>query len=144
MRYIKHVGIYVKDIIVEKNFYINCFGMIPVVSEIDDSGEMYDELCHKENSKVRITKLITEYGKKTGFGEMIELIQVISHNVEKSDRNLTDCGLSHISIQIENMEIILKKINDNQGSVMTKVYNLGHRKCCFVKDPEANVIELIE
>lgn len=145
MKHIKHIGIYVEDIELEKKFFMSCFSMIPIVVNLEDEGELYDTLLNTEHAKVKITKLITEYGKKTGIGEMVELIQVLCSTRErKKKRNLTDFGLSHVSMQVNDIENVLKLVVNNKGKISTKIFQIGERKCCFIEDPEGNAIELIE
>ena len=145
MNHIKHIGIYVRDIALEKAFYINCFDLIPIVNDLEDSGELYDELTKRKNTKVNITKLITEYGSNTRIGEMIELIQIKTLSGELDNkRHITDYGLSHVSFQVNDIELVLQLVSENKGRICTKIYDIGKRRCCFIEDPEGNAIELIE
>ena len=140
----KHTGIYVHDIEIISNFYQNCFGLIPVCEKYLDTGYLYEQLFGVD-SKVIITKLITEYGKTTGQGEMIEFIQVIEGT--KSNfikRRVHDFGLSHISLGVDDIDKTVSLVKKHSGKQVTDIISIGNRKCCFCSDPESNVIELIE
>ena len=147
MTNIRHTGIYVKNIEKETHFYKECFSMAAICENLSDSGELYEQLLGYEGAKVLITKLISEYGKETGQGDMIELIYVIpsERTVTKSIlREIADIGLSHIAIGVENIEETVCRIVTNGGKSITKILQIGSRKCCFCQDPEGNGIELIQ
>ncbi|KSV57501.1 hypothetical protein [Acetivibrio ethanolgignens] len=99
----RHVGIYVKDIIKLTNFYINCFEMLPIVLFEDNNNRIVEELFGK-NIVIKTTKLLTPYGKKQGTGDMIELVQINNSIQEKPylpeevHGDIGDFGSSHIAI----------------------------------------------
>lgn len=146
MELIKHIGIYVDDEIVEKNFYMNVFSMRIICENFEDEGEVYNQLLGEQNVKVSITKLITERGIDTGLGDMIELIKLKSSvsKQNKIDRAICDVGLSHFSIGVDGIEDTVNRILKNGGGKITDIIKIGERKCCFCYDPEGNGIELIE
>ena len=144
MNYIKHIGIYTKDVGKLAHFYKDCFNFKEIIHVVDQ-GELYDELLECKNAKVEIIKMISEHGEKTGIGEMIELIEIKNPSYRKpNDRSVSDIGLSHISISAENIEDTVNKIIGHGGKKITKVFTIGQRKCCFCSDIESNIIELIE
>ena len=141
---LKHIGIYVEDIEKLCCFYKNSFGMVPVCENLEDTGPLYYELYGNE-VKVLITKLITDYGKTTGQGEMLELIQVYNGiESEKNPRNIQDIGISHFSLGVDDIFSAVEKVKSNGGSNYTRIVQIGEKYCCFCKDPEGNVIELIQ
>lgn len=146
MTNIKHTGIYVRDIEKESEFYKNCFSMNVICEKYRDEGPLFDDLLGYSGAKVMITKLITEMGKKTGMGDMIELIQVLTDDgaLEQFDRGICDIGMSHVAIGVSDIEQTIYKILNNGGNMITKIHNIGNKKCCFCKDPEGNGIELIQ
>lgn len=145
MTNLKHIGIYVKDIKKQTYFYENVFMMKKICEEYEDSGKLYDVLFQNTGIHVLISKLITSYGEKTGQGEMIELIKVVSHNISVDrNREVYDYGLSHFSIGVENIEKIVELNIKHEGKKITPILQIGNRKCCFCKEPEGNVIELIQ
>lgn len=141
---LKHIGIYVKNIEAIADFYKNVFGLIAVTENVHDSGELYRQLFGVE-SKVVITKLITEYGQITGNGEMLEFIYVdegaICQNVT---RKVQDFGLSHISLGVNDINSCYSKVVENGGKIKTDIIQIGQKKCFFCEDIEGNIIELIQ
>lgn len=144
MTYIKHIGIYVNDIEVEKNFYKNVFGMEVICDALCDQNEMLCELFHDGKGKAYITKLITPLGKKAGVGEMVELVKVDGGEIEGTLlREIFEPGTAHICFGVDNLEQILGKVKVNNGVQRTQIYELGERCCSFCTDPEGNWIEII-
>ena len=141
---LKHIGIYVHDINIIESFYKNCFNMVPVCETYDDTGLLYKELFGTE-SKVKIAKVITDYGKRTGQGEMLELIQ-LTEGAKSNEiyRRTQDYGISHISLGDDDIEHVVDQVLKNAGKQLTNILSIGPRKCCFCSDPEGNVIEVIE
>lgn len=145
MLYIKHVGLYVNDLIKMQNFYTKCFEMRCVVNEYMDSSSMLDELLQKENAVISTVKLITQYGHKTGIGEMLELIKVRNKTYTFKDEGKSiDCiGTMHISFGVDDLGEVIEKIKEFGGTIQTTIHILSGNKCCFATDPEGNWIELI-
>lgn len=146
MTNIKHTGIYVRDIEKESEFYKNCFSMNVICEKYQDEGPLFDDLLGYSGAKVMITKLITEMGKQTGMGDMIELIQVLTDEepLEKFDRGICDFGMSHVAIGVSDIEQTISKIENQGGKKATEIHIIGDRQCCFCEDPEGNGIELIQ
>lgn len=147
MNYIKHVGIYVKDLELMVGFYKKAFGLIPICENIIDTGTLYNLLYGGDNASAKITKLVTEYGRQQGQGDMLELVHVEKgENIHyaKPEREVYDVGLSHISMGVENIEEVVGQIVKYGGKTKTNILAINQRKCCFCTDPEGNVIEIIQ
>lgn len=143
---IRHTGIYVDNINETAEFYKNVFGMTAVCENQEDSNALLDELFGVDGAKVITTKLITEYGRNSGTGDMIELVKIV-HGPEMKNAHfrLFDNGASHIAIGINDLDSTAKKVVSNGGSMQTK--NVKHpngNRFAFAKDNEGNWIELIE
>lgn len=144
MNYIKHIGIYVKNLEEMTMFYSKALEMKIICSNYTDKGILYEQL-YGTPAVVEISKLITEYGSKTGQGEMIELIKVVEGATSlEVFRNVEDIGLSHVSIGVNNIDDAVQRINMYGGMSITEVIDINGKKCCFCKDIEGNVLELIQ
>lgn len=159
MIYFKHTGIYVDNLFLMSEFYKKTFDLIAVCENELDAGMLYEELYGVPNAKVVITKLISEYGKMNGQGDMLELIQlsvernsgrVYQENAfeaedgRRKERHIYQTGMSHVAIGVDDISGIMKKVCLNGGIMLTDILSKGSRKCCFCKDPEGNFIEVIE
>lgn len=143
MFHIKHVGIYVDDIYKEKLFYEKCFELKCIVDQ-EDASDMLDELLQKKSVKIHTVKLITAYGVSTKIGEMLELIKVLNKEGSNSvNGNIDMIGMHHLSFGIDDIDIVVRRIEKYGGEICTNIYQIGKNNCCFAKDPEGNWIELI-
>lgn len=141
---IRHCGIYVKNISLEEEFYEKVFDMKYICRQEENRGD-FDFLFHTEGTIVLITKLITERGVDTGYGDMIELIQVKRPVIEtiNVNHNLYDLGCMHTGIECDINEVLTKVIKCG-GTVCTEnVVMESGNSMCFIQDPEGNYIELI-
>lgn len=143
---IKHIGIYVSNLDEMVRFYRDCFGMKLVVDGQQDSGPMLDQLFGQKAVKIRVSKLITEYGEANGTGDMLELIENLDENtpVLPAGRRIFWRGMNHISFGVKNMEQYAQRIAKMGGHQETDIHTVGRNKCCFFTDCEGNLIELIE
>lgn len=73
----RHVGLYVEDIERLEEFYKAVFRMIPICSSQPDEDALFDELLGIRSAHILTTKLVTEYGKRNGQGDMLELVKLL-------------------------------------------------------------------
>lgn len=145
MIHFKHLGIYVNDINKLSSFYKTCFDMTPICENQRCSGELFKQLFGTE-AEVLVTKLITNRGKDTGIGDMLELIEPVTKKVTREERQrVFEEGVAHISLGISNIDEVVQSVIENGGSKQTDILDMGNgNKCCFCTDPEGNWIELIQ
>lgn len=106
---IKHVGIYVNDLVKMTSFYKNVFKLQEICVESEDRGEYLDNLTGKKDAVIRITKLITEAGQHTSFGDMIELIKIErNQQVKICNNSITDSGVMHIAFGVDDIHFCEK------------------------------------
>lgn len=142
---LRHVGIYVKNIEQEVNFYQKVFHMYPVVENVFQKDILTSDLINSE-ATFKITKLITEKGKATGYGDMIELIQVLPaiQSENRSDFGM-HIGSVHVALGVINIEKLVADVLSLGGKMITNINIMPNgNKCCFCTDPEGNYLELIE
>lgn len=145
MNSLRHVGIYVQDIEKLEKFYVEAFRMTVICSKAADANELLDELLERQGSKIFTTKLITEYGKRIGTGDMVELIKVQGCTQEAFQHSVYQIGTAHLAFGVTNMEETLRRIQNLNGVQKTRVRQMENgNKLCFCTDPEGNWIELIE
>lgn len=146
---IGHTGIYVACMKREKEFYQNVFDMYVICENQLESNVLLDELFHRENTRIYTTKLITEFGKRKGTGDLLELIRVaeeIDVECSLSERaEIYQIGEGHVAFVVDDIEQIVQKICEYGGEQKTNIVNMGNgNKCCFCMDPEKNWLELIQ
>lgn len=143
---IKHVGIYVNDLIKMTSFYKNVFKLHEVCAEVEDRGRYLEHLAGKKNVVVRITKLITEAGQHARFGDMVELIKMEGNEQANSSINgITDCGAMHIAFGVDDIHFFEKEIIEHGGKIIVEPFQRSNGNwLCFARDPEGNWLEVIQ
>lgn len=143
---IRHCGIYVSDIQKMENFYENVFRMHYICRQEICCGEAFDILAGAKGVKVLMSKLITEKGKSTGEGDMVELLQMINSEgtSEASKRKVTDSGMIHIALECRFSDVLPLVEKYGGKIIMEPIVMESGNGMCFVTDPEGNYIELIE
>lgn len=143
---IRHIGIYVNDLEKMTEFYQSVFNMSKICIKEKDSGDMINQLLKHDGLQICVSKLITEYGKQKGNGDMLELIKVLDNHIKKLpyEREIFPAGMCHIAFEVDDIEATIQKIQDLNGEPKTSIYIRNKNKCCFAKDVEGNWIELIE
>lgn len=141
---LRHTGIYVRDLARMASFYREVFYMHAICENVEQEDALLADLFGAAGAKVRITKLITEQGKASGVGDMLELLEVIVPDGREEKTNLPiEAGL-HIAFGVRDIEATRAAILARGGISVTRVHDMGHGNlCCFCRDPEGNWIELI-
>lgn len=143
---LKHVGIYVKDIDKLADFYKQVFSMIAICEKASDSNEVLDSLYNVHGSEIVVTKLITPHGAQTGIGDMIELVQVVTPDLNQKNvhEQIFQFGSAHIAMGVDDIEFTVSNIKKCGGTQKSKIGLLGQNFLCFCTDPEGNWLELIQ
>ena len=97
---LRHTGIYVRDLARMASFYREVFYMHAICENVEQGDALLADLFQAAGAKVRITKLITEQGKASGVGDMLELLEVIAPEGREEKTNLPiEAGL-HIAFGV--------------------------------------------
>lgn len=146
---IRHCGIYVKDLEKMALFYKQVFHMYPVCENVIQEDHLIDDIFQCNSAKVKITKLITDQGKESGHGDMVELIQPLApctgdNPREGVFRRIYLAGTSHIAFGVDHVDLVLERLLQHGGKTETKVHVMDNGNvCCFCQDPEGNYLEII-
>lgn len=143
---IRHCGIYVHNIDKMAAFYKNVFRMFSIVDKYCDSGKCVDELIGVKGARIWITKLITEKGKLTGDGDMIELVQIDypRNTAPGFKRRFSDTGVVHIAFECSIRDTVSRIENNSGRVIVAPMIRENGNALCFCEDPEGNFLELIE
>lgn len=142
---IRHIGVYVRNLELETQFYKLALGM-HIINELNVQADpLAKAIMNGCDDKIIYSKLITECGKLTGSGDMLELIQTPLKTLESKNERLILSGVMHIGLEINNIEEVCSKISEYGGTVKTDIFLFSNgNKCCFCQDPEGNWLELIQ
>lgn len=143
---IRHIGVYVSNLEIMKQFYINTFDMHVICNNYLDKGEFIDMLYGKSNTDMYITKLITPHGKISGVGDMLELIYINDKRKNRENATkLTDIGRMHIAFETWDIHETIQKVLKNKGKILVKPFCRENGNwLAFCCDPENNYLELIQ
>lgn len=142
MLQLRHVGVYVHDLEKMSLFYQEVFHMFVICERLKQEDALIDDLLEQKYAEV--TKLVTEYGKNAGSGDMLELLHYAREN-DKQRPFISDNGVFHVCFSVDDIESTVKNILLHSGKQCTEIHNMDNgNKCCFCQDPEGNWLELIE
>ena len=139
MKAIRHVGIVVNNLEKELDFYKNVFNF-KIKRKMLETGEYIDNLSGLKNVKVKTIKMASD------DGNLIELLYFESHQRNIVNRNINDIGYSHIAFTVENLDSEYKKLRKKgiKFNCVPQISSDGKAKVVFCRDPEGNIIELVE
>lgn len=148
MTNLRHVGIYVSDLNKMTSFYKSTFELHTICENVVQKDELIAELVGENDSAVKITKLITDRGKETGIGDMLELVEVLGQNEKQDSHGVFDkvckSGCAHICLGVNDIMKVLGRLESNDGTVQSNIKSFPNGNvCCFCTDPEGNWLELI-
>lgn len=136
-----HVGICVRDVECSLRFYRDFLGFQPV-DELEIQGKATARLLRLE--KVELRALFLERD-----GVRIELLHYATpgHVGEPTPRAMNQIGLTHLSIQVEDIDLALAGVEPAGGRVLNEtivsVEQTGAR-AVFLTDPDGTLIELVQ
>ena len=136
-----HVGICVTDVEASLRFYRDFLGFQPV-HELEIQGKATARLLRLE--KVELRALFLERD-----GVRIELLHYSTpgHVGEPTPRAMNQIGLTHLSIQVEDIDLALAGVEPAGGRVLNEtivsVEQTGAR-AVFLTDPDGTLIELVQ
>jgi catechol 2,3-dioxygenase-like lactoylglutathione lyase family enzyme len=139
---LRHIGIAVSDIEKALFFYRDLLGF-KIIKDMEEKGEYIDNFSGVRNIVVRTVKLEDEKGS------IIELLKYKSHpktNDNNLEREITDVGISHFALTVDDIDETYKKLIENGISFNCLVQNTpdGYARVTFCRDFDGNFIEIVE
>lgn len=138
---IRHIGIAVSDMEASLTFYTRFFGLRLGNSSME-SGVKLDQILGIPNVRLRIQKLLTDTGDSR-----LELVEFLEpKHVKDVALDLTDVGITHFAITVYDIELIYKEMLKAGVPFIAhpQIEATGFAKIMFCRDPDGNLIELIE
>ena len=146
----RHAGVYVRDLAQMQTFYQQVFHMHILCDALELQNALLPALMDGEEGCLHMTKLITEQGKISGYGDMVELLEVSPRphcfNEKGTDiHDITMPGNVHLCFGVDDLDATLMDIKHYGGTVVIDTLFLDNgRKCAFAADPEGNILEMIQ
>jgi len=139
MRAIRHSGIGVRDMELMIKFYRDVLGF-EIFKEAMESGKFIETILNIPGCVVRTVKM------KADEGNLIELLDFGRFSKENETRNMNNYGLTHIAFEVEDVNDLHTKLKGRgiEFNSEPQVSPDGYAKVAFCRDPEGNLIELVE
>lgn len=138
---LRHVAIVVTDLQKMKNFYEGVFGFVKVSEEIEE-GEFIETVVGLSCVRLHWVKL------RMSNGLLLELLKYESpeSEIRLKPQQSNTLGYSHIAFTVEGVENFLLKLKNNGCKIINSSIENKARtvRVCYAKDPEGNIIELVE
>lgn len=135
---LRHVGIVVSNLPKMIHFYTEVLGLPQPQIQIE-TGPYIDNIFHKDNVIIKTIKFI-EAG--------IELIVIERpfKPVKWIATELHDVAITHYSLTVQYLENIREKLKINNVDIHCDIQTSpnGKVKNMFIKDPDGNILELVE
>ena len=140
IRATRHTGIVVKDMEKSLRFWRDVMGL-KVVADFWEEGKFIDTVQHLTGVKLHMIKLTAP------DGTMIELLKDGNHPTEPPASNqMCDRGIRHIAFTVLDIEDARRLLNEAGCETLSRpVTDPGRTaRLFFARDPEGNLIELVE
>ena len=138
---VRHIGITVNDLTRMLEFYQLLLGFSQAAVNLE-SGLQIDNFSDLEGVQVTTAKL------SNGTDEvLIELLKYHSHDSRQLNRSgINDEGISHFALTVDDLEGLYSYLLASNIEFNSPPQTMpgGKAKVTFCKDPEGNLIELVE
>ena len=135
-----HHGVIVSDIDEISSYYTNVLGFEQVDSR-SVSGDAASEILGVADADISVVML-----DANGF--LLELIEYNSPVNENANKKVEphDVGVAHFAIQVEDLDMTFDEVKDDTEYISEPktLESLGGVKAVYLKDPDGNMIELVE
>lgn len=140
MKHIRHTGIVVTNLKKSLHFYQDLLGL-RIVKRMNESSDYIDKISGLSNVRVTTVKMSAK------DGNLIELLYYHSHpRNAPAKKEIYDIGISHVAFTVENLDKEYKRLSkaNVQFNSSPEVSPDGYAKVVFCKDPDGNLIELVQ
>lgn len=140
MRSVRHAGIVVRDLDRAAEFYEKLLGL-RTVRRADESGPFLDAILGLDGGRVTTVKMAADEGET-----VVELLRFDSHHDERSPVQPFSTGPTHIAFTVDDLSAEFHRLTAAGVEFTTSPQRSpdGGALVTFCRDPEGNLIELVE
>lgn len=139
VRSLAQVGITCTDIEKSLHFYTKILG-IPLLEALDVPDDQVAAIYGLDPSKTKVTLFLL----RTGNGGFVELFRFDPLAGPHQDVVWEKPGITHFSLDVKNLPAVMKRLESEGIKFVTPVKtNLG-TDFVFTRDPDGNLLELID
>ena len=140
MKAIRHTGIVITNLEKSLPFYRDVLGL-KIQRDVMEQGEFIDRISGLKNVKVRTIKMSAD------AGNLVELLWYESYPRESEGaKEICTPGVSHLAFTVENIDYEYQRLKKRRivFHCPPQISPDGKAKVTFCRDPEGNLIELVE
>jgi lactoylglutathione lyase len=136
-----HTGFVVKDLDKSVEFYSQVVGL-QVVARRERDGAEISQILDYENTHIKVALM----GIDQDGGHILELIEYLTPtSAEGPTQERAVLGASHLAFNVTDMTGTFQRLLDNGAMRLNAPVEIAPgRVACYLQDPDANWIELIE
>ncbi len=131
-----HVGITVSDLERAVEFYEDVFEL-PVLARFSVSGEAFATGVDVPNATGRFAHLDAD-------GIRLELVEYDPEGESGHADGINHPGATHVGLEVEDVEGFYHALSEDVQTLSSPQTTESGTKICFVKDPEGNLVEVLE
>jgi len=138
LKNIRHTGIVVENLDVCLSFYQQLG--FEIVKQADERGVFIENVLGLDNVEVKTVKLADSRGC------MVELLHFTSPQSRPVTRRIFDTGISHMAFTVDDIDSEYNQLSSIGIEFLStpQVSPDGGAKVAFCRDPEGNILELVE
>ena len=145
VEWLHHTGFNVSDMEQSLRFYRDLLGL-EVTTDIIFEGEIFEQMTSLKDPRARIVFLSNGDSR-----HLIELIQFLTPIGDPTvSPALNSVGWTHLGMRVDDVEEFYNRLSElsvefvNPPAIRSDAIYPRPQKFCLMKDPDGNVIELIE
>ncbi|MFB6185144.1 MAG: VOC family protein [Haloarculaceae archaeon] len=134
--HVHHVGVTVADLDRAVDFYRDVLDL-NVLDRFEVAGEAFATGVGVENATGRFAHL-------DGGGARVELVEYDPVGADATGGAINDTGAKHLGLAVEDLDVRYEELPDDVETVSEPQTTASGTRICFLRDPEGNLVELIE
>jgi catechol 2,3-dioxygenase-like lactoylglutathione lyase family enzyme len=131
-----HYGITVSDLDRVVDFYRDVLGL-EIVAEFSVGGETFARGVDVEGASA-------EFAHLDAGGVRIELVSYDPDGSSRSIPALNESGATHVGLEVDDLDAVFEDLPNDVETLSDPQTTESGTKICFVRDPEDNLVELLE
>ncbi|RQG91550.1 VOC family protein [Natrarchaeobius halalkaliphilus] len=131
-----HVGIAVDDLEATLAFYRDALGL-SIIDRFSVSGEAFSDGIGVEDASGSFVHLEAD-------GIRVELVEFDPKARDSPATGLNQPGTTHVAFAVDDLEVIANELPDDVPTISEPRTTASGTSILFVRDPEGNLIELLE
>ena len=139
IRSLAQVGITCSDIEKSLKFYNELLGL-PLLEALDVPGDQVRDIYGLDDSQTKVTLFLL----RTGNGGFVELFRFEPLGGDHQHVVWNRPGITHFALDVKNLPAVMKRLEKEGVDMICPVKNNLGTDFVFTRDPDGNLVELID